>query len=177
MVLTLDQYKNYANFNTVTFQGRVANAKLCMGPKGEFLAVTIISNLTEDKSIYIDFKNNNGMITLFNNGNLPNGRIVTVVGRINSVSETYFDKKTGQTLMLKSPKIDLGFDATIPGGGLGPIPASAKAQRAVGGTVVNNAPVDEAPSYEEELLNDQPDADAVASGDVETPELLAKPLF
>ena len=171
---SLTQYKNYADFNTVTFQGRVYSAKICMGNAGEFLAVTVIANLTKDKSVTIEFKNNNGLMKLFNNGNLPIGRVVTVVGRINAVSETYFDKKTGQTLMLKSPKIDLGFDASIPNGGLGPIPAAVKAQRAVGGTVVNNAPVDEAPNFDEDPLMED---DAPVETTAPAAELLAKPVL
>ena len=169
----MTQYKNYADFNTVTFQGRVYSAKICMGNAGEFLAVTVIANLTEDKSVTIEFKNSNGLMKLYNNGKLHIGRVVTVVGRINAVSETYFDKKTGQTLMLKSPKIDLGFDASIPTGGLGPIPA-AKAQRAVGGTVVNNAPVDETPDFDEDPLMED---DAPVETTEPAAELLAKPVL
>ena len=145
-----------------------------MGNAGEFLAVTVIANLTEDKSVTIEFKNSNGLMKLYNNGKLHIGRVVTVVGRINAVSETYFDKKTGQTLMLKSPKIDLGFDASIPTGGLGPIPAAAKAQRAVGGTVVNNAPVDEAPDFDEDPLMED---DAPVETTEPAAELLAKPVL
>ena len=40
-----DQIKTYANFNTSTFQGRVFDATVTEGKYGEFVAITIITNL------------------------------------------------------------------------------------------------------------------------------------
>ena len=99
---------SYANFNTVTFSGRVFNAELV---NDEFLAVTVISNLSDgDEGVTVTFNNSNGMMGLFQKGYLPVGRQVTVVGRIKSVSETYLDKKSGQTKLRKRPNIHLeGF--------------------------------------------------------------------
>jgi hypothetical protein len=146
----LTDIKNYADFNTVTFQGRIASAKIATGKKGDFLAVTIMSNLSEDKTVTVTFASRNGLMTLFQNGKLPVGRLVTIVGSMREISETYFDKKSGQVLLRKYPQIDLGFEATIPTGGLGPLPASAKVVRSAPGTVVNASvpSIDETPSID-----------------------------
>jgi len=180
----LAELKNYADFNNVTFQGRIASSKIVTGPKGDFLAVTVMSNLTSDKTASITFASRGSLMTAFDKGLLPVGRVVTVIGRIQDISDVYLDKKSGQTMLRKYPQIDLGFECMIPAGGLGPLPKSAQTNRVVGAVVT--APVDKAPSYEEELLDDQPNQDAVeaiaesldkavASGDAKTAELLAKP--
>ena len=145
---------SYANFNTVTFSGRVFNAEIV---NGEFLAVTVISNLADgDEGVTITFNNSNGMMGLFQKGFLPVGRQVTVVGRIKSVSETYLDKKSGQTKLRKRPNIHLE-GVSIPQGGLGPMPADKTATRAVGAVV---APVDATPKAwgEDQLKKEEDEA-------------------
>ena len=112
-------------------------------------------------------------MSLFQKGFLPKGRMITVVGRIKSVSDTWFNKKTGETVLRQHPVIHLE-QASIPTGGLGPIPAKAQVkapERAPVGSVVSSnqesqvavadpsadqatAPVDDAPSYGEETLLD-----------------------
>ena len=54
--------KTFANFNTVSFQGRVFNVKVVDGQYGEFAAITVITNLqaSEDKAVTLVF--NNGMV-------------------------------------------------------------------------------------------------------------------
>ena len=73
--------------------------------------------------------NDSKLIGLFNSGKLPVGRRVTIVGRIADVSETYFDKKSGQTMMRKRPQITLK-EVSIPTGGLGQMPRNEQPLRA-----------------------------------------------
>jgi len=163
--LTQATAKAYANFNTLTVSGRVYNAEIIRTANGEeFLSVSVISNLDKDgNAVTYSFTNANGIMALFNKGFLPVGRQVTIVGRIKAVAETYFDKKSGQTLMLKHPKITLE-GVQIPSGGLGAMPADKTAPVRRTGVVVSpaqaqkdvhtqfnelldrKAPVDEAPA-------------------------------
>jgi len=100
----------YANFNTVSFQGVVLDIKVVDGPYGEFAAITVITNLADDKSgadtgITVVFNNSNGMLGLHKKGWLPVGRQVTVTGIISDVSETY--EKDGELQLRKRPQISL----------------------------------------------------------------------
>ena len=141
---------SYANFNTVTVQGRVFNAEVV---NNEFLSVTVITNLTDgDEGMTVTFNNSNGIRGLFEKGYLPNGRQVTLVGRIKSVSETYFDKKSGQTKLRKRPNMHLE-GVQIPSGGLGPMPAEKTAERSMNAVV---APLDTPPAWGEGQLNQEP---------------------
>ncbi len=148
------QMKTYANFNNATFQGRIFNADLVETKDGSsFLAVTVITNPSDDsEGITVTFNNNNGLRSLHASGWLPNGRQVTVTGHIASVSETY--EKNGELIMRQRPQIHL-VEASIPTGGLGPMPADKQGvARAAKGTVVrkqsvpSGAPsVDQTPAY------------------------------
>ena len=150
MVLSLAQLKAYANFNTVTFQGRVSNVDVVDGQYGEFLAVTLLTNVADDETVSVVFNDSsNGMISLYNKGWLPVGRQVTIVGHLAGVSETYFDKKSGQTMLRKRPQISLK-EVSIPTGGLGPMPAdkapsNAPKRAMVVTTGAAQAPVDDTP--------------------------------
>jgi len=100
----------YANFNTVSFQGVVLDIKVLDGQYGEFAAITVITNLADDKSgadtgITVVFNNSNGMLSLHKKGWLPIGRQVTVTGIISGVSETY--EKDGELQLRKRPQISL----------------------------------------------------------------------
>ena len=100
----------YANFNTVSFQGVVLDIKVVDGQYGEFAAITVITNLADDKSgadtgITVVFNNSNGMLGLHKKGWLPVGRQVTVTGIISDVSETY--EKDGELQLRKRPQISL----------------------------------------------------------------------
>ena len=148
-----NQVKSYANFNSVTFQGRVSNVDIVDGQYGEFIAVTVLSNVADDETVSVVFNDSKGLLALHKSGWLPVGRQVTVVGRLRSVSETYFDKKSGQTMMRKRPQITLK-EVSIPTGGLGAMPIEkAPATAPKRGMVVagaKQAPVDEAPSVQAE---------------------------
>ena len=120
------QFKSYANFNTVTFQGRIFNVDIVDGQYGEFIAVTVLSNIADgdDKAVSIVFNNSNGLLGLHKKGFLPVGRQVTLTGHISSVSETY--EKAGELQLRKRPQISL-TEVQIPTGGLGPMPADKEA--------------------------------------------------
>jgi len=150
--LTQTQLRSFANFNSFTVQGRINHAELVDSKNGQFLAVTVITNcLNDDEGMTVTFNSSNGLMGLFEKGYLPTGRMVTVTGHIAYVRET-FTNKNGEVQMLKRPNIHL-VDASIPTGGLGPMPAD----KAAGGTtrrvgVVKpaqaKAPViDEAPAF------------------------------
>ena len=100
----------YANFNTVSFQGVVLDIKVLDGQYGEYVAVTVITNLADDKSgadtgINVTFNNSNGLLGLHKKGWLPVGRQVTVTGTLAGVSETY--EKAGELHIRKRPQITL----------------------------------------------------------------------
>ncbi len=105
----------------------------------------------------ITFNNSNGLMALFEKGWLPKGRQITLVGHVASIRETYTDAKSGEVRLLKRPTLHL-VDATIPTGGLGPMPkADRPAVRRQGATVVRpsdagkqSAPAEAAPPAVEE---------------------------
>jgi len=120
--LTQTQLRSFANFNTFTVQGRVSHAEIVNSKNGTFLAVTLISNaLNDDEGMTITFNSSNGLLSLFEKGYLPTGRMLVVTGHIAYVRETYTDK-SGEIAMLKRPSIHL-VDAQVPTGGLGALPS------------------------------------------------------
>ena len=146
--------KNFANFNTVTVQGRVSNAEVVSYNGSEFLAVTLISTLeTDGEEITVKFNTTNGLKTLFTKGYLPNGRLVTVTGQMTYMSSTYTNKD-GEIITLKRPTLKLK-NAIVSDGALGPIPSDNKRVKTVvtPGQVVKPsekvAPVDATPKVEE----------------------------
>lgn len=129
--------KTYAQFNSVTITGRVSHAEIVQGQYGEFLAVTLLSELVNDgKAIAVQFNTTNGLMSLFKSDWLPNGRSVTVTGHLKAFAETYFDKKEGKTKMLQRPRLTLD-KAVVFDGGLGP----AKKEDIAGVAPVDNAEV------------------------------------
>ena len=115
-------YRSYAHFNSLTVQGRISHAEVVTSKNGTFLAVTMLTNcLNDDEGMTVTFNSSNGLMSLFEKGYLPVGRMVTAVGHIAYVRETYTNKD-GEVQMLKRPSIHL-VDASIPTGGLGPMPA------------------------------------------------------
>lgn len=105
--LTTSNYKSYSQFNSVSLQARVYNAEIVTTATGKFLAVTLITNLKDgDDGVTVTFNNSNGLMSLFEKGYLPNGRMVTVTGHIDNISETYTDK-TGELKMRMRPQMHL----------------------------------------------------------------------
>jgi hypothetical protein len=112
--------KTYAQFNTMTITGRISHHEIVDGQYGEFLSVTMLTELMNDaEAITVQFNTTNGLLSLAKSGWLNNGRRVTVTGHLSAFAETYFNKKTGQREMLKRPRLTLS-KAVVFEGGLGP---------------------------------------------------------
>ena len=153
--LTNTNYTAYAAFNSVTIQGRVHHAERRTGVNGDFVTVTLISNLTTDgQELLVTFNDSNGIMGTFEKGKMPNGRIITVTGHIETVRETWTDTN-GQVNLLQRAEIRLK-QAVILDGGYGMMPKDKAAVSRKGVTVVRPsdakkeeaAPVDEAPVAE-----------------------------
>ena len=115
-----DYNKTYAQFNTLTITGRVSHTELVESKNGEFLAVTLLSDLKDDgEAVAVTFNTSNGLMSLSKKGFLNNGRMLTVTGHLDSFTELYFDAKLGKTRRLKRAKMHL-VQAQVLAGGLGP---------------------------------------------------------
>ena len=147
----------YANFNTVTFTGRICEAKLVKSIKqeGEFLSVTVLSTLKADGQVAtIQFTDNSLLKSLFTAYKLPIGKEITVTGHISEVTNVYKDKE-GEVRLLKNPRITLTYVSIAPGA-LGRDPLNSKKGMTVTpGQVVKQrketdkvAPVDPTPNLE-----------------------------
>lgn len=152
--MTDSNLKSYAQFNSFQITGRISNIDLVNGRNGDFLAISLISNLmTDDAGVTVKFLDSVNLMTLYTNGKLPVGRMVTVTGHIKAVSQTYTNS-IGEVVMLKRPLIEL-VDANIPTGGLGPIPTGEGGSQRRTATVVRPSDanqyaelaVDETPAY------------------------------
>ena len=111
--------KTYSQFNSLTITGRVSHAEVVEGKYGEFLAVTLLTELKDETpAVAVQFNNTNGLLSLYKGGYLNNGRSVTVTGHLESFTELYFDKKTGKTRRLQRPRLQLS-KAVVFEGGLG----------------------------------------------------------
>lgn len=133
--------KAYASFNTLTITGRVSHCELVKANGSEFLAVTLLTELQDDaNAVAVTFNSSNGTMALYKSGHLPNGRLVTVTGHLQSFTELYFDKKAGKTKRLQRPKLHLVYAQVLPGG-YGP---GKKAEAET--TVSDDLDIDEAPA-------------------------------
>ena len=132
---TNQTYRAFAAFNALTITGRISNSEIVTKNGDEFLSVSVISNLmNDDEGVVVKFTNSNGLMKLFKAGGLDKGRMVTLVGHIKSVAETYVNA-SGEVVMLKRPQINL-IEVTIPTGGLGATPKADAANKRVAGGVV-----------------------------------------
>ena len=142
-------YKTYAQFNTITITGRLSHAEVVEGNNGDYLAVTLISELTDgSEGVAVQFTTSNGLMSLFNSGYLNTGRMITVTGHLNKFEETYFNKKTGKRAILQRPRLTLG-QAQVLHGGLG---AGAKKEDAFSDELeeLETPEVDPAPAFSAE---------------------------
>ena len=125
--------KTYANFNACTFQGRIFDATVANGQYGEFVAITVITNLSDDTDgVTVTFNNSNGLLSLAKKGHLTKGRMVHVTGHISGVTEVY--EKDGVTQLLKRPRLSL--DSNTAQLVLGAMPKQDAPSRPANGTVV-----------------------------------------
>ena len=147
----MTQYKTYAQFNTVSLTGRVFNAEVVDGKNGQFLSVTLITNLKDDdEGVTVTFNTSNGLLSLYNKGYLPNGRIVTVTGNLAEVSETYTDKE-GTLKLRQRPQLHMVQVVSH----VGPLPKEASPSAArKGATVVRPSDAKPAEQSAAELLAD-----------------------
>ena len=112
------------------------------------LAVTLVTTPVkgDERGVNITFVNQSNLLALFTAGHLPKGRVITVTGHIESVSETYEDADNNLVIR-KRPQIELGYSAQILEGGLGALPKDEQKAKASAGTkVIRKAPVDATPS-------------------------------
>ena len=147
------QTKTHRSFNTASFQGRIFDATVAEGKYGEFVAITVITNLADDDGgCTITFNNSNGLLALAKKGYLTRGRMVHVTGAITGVSEVY--EKDGQVQLRKRPQITL--DSKSAQLMLGAAPKQDTPQRAAAGTVVvKRVSVDNTPEIEPKAQVDE----------------------
>ena len=141
--------RSFANFNTATFEGIVFDATVVDGQYGEFLAVTIITNLVDDgEGITITFNNSNGLLKLHKDGYFGKGRRVHVTGAITDISQVY--EKDGELQLRKRPQLALDSKTVTVKLGAAPATDKAAAGTKVIRKVVKSTPsVDPTPSTEE----------------------------
>ncbi len=136
--MTTSNDRTYAQFNALTITGRVSFAEVIDGQYGEFLSLTLLSELVNDaEAISIKINSNNGLLADFKKGKLNTGRRITVTGHLSGFSETYVDKKTGTSAFRRRPELKLS-NAVVMSGGYGPL------KKEEAGDVV----IDEAPALE-----------------------------
>ena len=139
--------KSYAQFNTATFEGRVFDATIVDGQYGEFLAVTIITNLVDgDDGITVTFNNSGGLLKLHKDGYFSKGRRVHVTGAITGVSQVF--EKDGELQLRKRPQLTLDSKtATVK---LGAAPATdAGATKLIRKVVKSEASADPTPAVDD----------------------------
>ena len=139
--------RTYAAFNSLTITGRISHTDLVEGKYGEFVAVTLLTELQNDaQAIAVQF-NSKDLIALQKGGYLNNGRQLTVVGHLKSFTELYFDKKAGKTKRLQRPRLELDNVVLMPGA-MGPGP-KRDAEVINDELDIDSPEVDDTPSFEE----------------------------
>ena len=98
----------WADANSVTFTGRVANAELVSGRYGEFVSLSVLSRPVQDdddSQVAVVF-NSSQLVPFFKAGGIPVGRAVTVTGNMAGIEASY-TTKDGVIVPLKRPRIRL----------------------------------------------------------------------
>tara|TARA_Y100000401_G_scaffold67992_1_gene54469 strand:+ start:3714 stop:4199 length:486 start_codon:yes stop_codon:yes gene_type:complete len=109
--------KTYAQFNVLTISGRISHAELVDGKYGEFLAVTLLSELKDEAdATAVQFNVTNGLLfNITKKGGDVTGRFLTVTGHLESFEVLFFDKKVGKFARLRRPRLTLGQATVLPG--------------------------------------------------------------
>ena len=116
----MSDYQSYAQLNTLIITGRVSHAEVKQGKYGEFLSLTLLTELMNGTdAIAVEITSTNGLMTLCKNGHLTKGRRMTVTGHMESFSELYLNKETGKRAVRRRAMLKLGNAQCLPGG-LGP---------------------------------------------------------
>ena len=119
--MTTSNDRTFAQFNALTITGRVSFAEVVDGQYGEFLSLTVLSELINDaEAVSIKINCNNVLLADFKKGKLVPGRRITVTGHVSGFSETYVDKKTGTSAFRRRPELKLS-NAVVLSGGYGPL--------------------------------------------------------
>lgn len=100
-------YANFADFNTFVCEARITHTEVKAGEYGEFVSVTAITTLKDgEQGIAINFRSNNGALTLAKNGHLMKGRRVHLTGKIGEIASHYVNKD-GVIVQLQRPRLSL----------------------------------------------------------------------
>jgi len=102
-------YTVWADVTSATISGRLFHAELVKNNESEFLSITMITALRDGDTDGTQVKFNTsdrGLMKLFAGGHLPNGRRMTAIGQIKSVSSHYVNKD-GMVVPLKRPQMEL----------------------------------------------------------------------
>ena len=138
-----DTRKVYAQFNTLTIQGRVYHSEDYTYQGKDLTKVQLATELKNDGESYrVEFTLDDRQIAEY----FSKGRYVTVTGHINGIEEIFFDKKVGKTRRHTMPLLKLSKVSVMPGG-YGPV----KKQE--------SAPVDD-------IIDMAPDLDTPATAEV-----------
>ena len=102
-------YTVWADISSATVSGRLFHVEMVQNNESEFLAITMITALRDGDVDGTQVKFNTsdkGLMKLFAGGHLPNGRRMTAIGQIKSVSSHYVNKD-GVVVPLKRPQMEL----------------------------------------------------------------------
>ena len=100
-------YAVFRDFNTSTFEGGVQHVELKANANGEFVAVTVITNLKDgEKGVAVRFTSSNGILKLAKAGHLMPGRRVHITGSISEFKNAYTNAD-GVIVPLARPQIQL----------------------------------------------------------------------
>lgn len=81
---------NYADFQTISLVGRIADLKVIQTKEQtDCLVVTLYHRISSDATVTVKFLNSNGLLTAHSNGNLVVGQELTVMGKIQGIRSFY----------------------------------------------------------------------------------------
>ena len=110
---------NYADLSMFNGECRVFNIKKMKNKDGsEFVVASFIQNLPDAKkglsnsSMVLEVLTSGNIMNMFNQGWLPNGRRVTLIGEIQEIRSHYVDQQ-GNVRVLKNPVMKLNGYQTL----------------------------------------------------------------
>ncbi len=134
--------KVYAQFNTLTIQGRVYHSEDYTFKGKDLTKIILATELKNDGESYrVEFTLDDRQMAEY----FSKGRYVTVTGHLNSIEEIFFDKKVGKTRRHAMPLLKLSKVTVMPGG-YGPV---KKQESAPVDDIIDMAPDLEAPATAE----------------------------
>ena len=109
--------KTYAQFNTLTIQGRVYHKEDYTYQGKELTKLILCTELKNNGESYrVEFTLDDRQMADY----FSKGRYVTVTGHLNGIEEIFFDKKVGKTRRHTMPLLKLSKVSVMPGG-YGPV--------------------------------------------------------